>query len=209
MREQPLGRHAEDTCGSHTSAQTSGRSGRGRTLVVVVVAAATAQTTEDRSQQARGHVDPCLLQPRPPAPETRSLAAVVVSCRFAAGGEAAEDVERADGLQRPRVQLVRLAAFPEAEHAAAPAQHAGVGHVLHHLHVAHPVPALQHREGAPVREPPRRARRVVLLPLRRRLHVPRGVARRRAVGAEAERAEVAVAVERVHGGPVVVGEHPR
>jgi hypothetical protein len=55
----------------------------------------------------------------------------------------------------------------------------GVGQLVRHA-----APA-QHREGAPVREPPRYATRVVLLPLRRRLHIPRGV-QRRAVSAKAE-----------------------
>jgi hypothetical protein len=39
-------------------------------------------------------------------PETHNLAAVVVLCRFVGGtgaAEATEDVEWADGLQRPRV----------------------------------------------------------------------------------------------------------
>ena len=88
------------------------------------------QTTKDRAQKARGHVDACLLQPRPPAPVMRR--------RIAGAGAEAEDVEGAEGLERPRVELVRLAALPEAEHAAAPAQYAGAGHVLHHLEMPLP-----------------------------------------------------------------------
>ena len=63
---------------------------------------------------------------------------IAVWCRPA--GAEAEDVEgaEAEGLEHPRVELVRLAALPEAEHAAAPAQYAGASHVLHHLEMPLP-----------------------------------------------------------------------
>ena len=89
-------------------------------------------------------------------------------------------------------QLVQIAALPEGEHAAAPVQDAGVGQRCR--------PVALRR--AQVCEPPQYASRVMLLLLHRRLHVPRGVVRH-TVGAETEREEVTVAVERVHGGPMV------
>lgn len=112
----------------------------------------------------------------------------------------------AQSIQGPGFNLVRIPPFPQAKEPPSPLQNARIRHVLHHLRIPHHLPSLQHRKRATVREPPLAGVGIALLHLGLRLYVPCHEIHLPPATIDLERPQVAVPVQGVDGGAVVVGE---